>query len=395
MQKRDTALKFTILFIFFLVPPSVLSQSPDACLHSFQRFAYEGPRDPDETLQAPLPPWKPVPEVMNTSIDTDVSILDVVFAHSHLDQPELWISGSSGDQLLWMIYSPQTSKIKFVSREIDGTDLLVHNLYVDSQGTLWGSLLLEPTSHAKTVPVLSRFNESQRRFELIEDMLEVPSTQPGFDEASIVQTSDGILWILVSNDGLYAFKPDTQTFRKRADLTGIDPLQATAAVDDTLYFSTSLGDPREQGYATLQQVRMYQFIPQTDELIQVELPQNWPSYSGLHFDHERRLWLGVVGFRDEDEKWNLIYPDPERFIRSPLILSRTMPTLVFESSDGRLWYTNWWDGGIWDHGTAWFDPKTGEGCMFTNMASSIVEDSEGHLWLVANSTLYKYTHHSQ
>jgi hypothetical protein len=41
-------------------------------------------------------------------------------------------------------------------------------------------------------------------------------------------------------------------------------------------------------------------------------------------------------------------------------------------------------------GTAWYDPEAGKGCLFTNLASYIVEDANKQLWMVADGKLYRY-----
>jgi hypothetical protein len=64
---------------------------------------------------------------------------------------------------------------------------------------------------------------------------------------------------------------------------------------------------------------------------------------------------------------------------------------IIESSDGTLWFEKFMDtSGAFGQGTGWFDPETGEGCRFTIEATSIVEDSNQTLWIVADEILYSY-----
>ena len=60
-----------------------------------------------------------------------------------------------------------------------------------------------------------------------------------------------------------------------------------------------------------------------------------------------------------------------------------------ESYDGILWYNKSLDDVIIS-GMAWFNPNTREGCMFTNIVSNIIEDSDRQLWLAADGKLFKY-----
>jgi hypothetical protein len=40
-------------------------------------------------------------------------------------------------------------------------------------------------------------------------------------------------------------------------------------------------------------------------------------------------------------------------------------------------------------GTAWYNPETGEGCMFTSFSARITEDDQQQLWMFAGGKLYR------
>jgi len=84
-----------------------------------------------------------------------------------------------------------------------------------------------------------------------------------------------------------------------------------------------------------------------------------------------------------------LYPDTEKYFENIGNPTFATPHLMLESSNGLLWYKKYLDMGINHEGTAWYDPRTGQGCMFTNLAVNIIEDSKQQLWLVANGELYK------
>lgn len=406
MQKRRQVWICVLIVVSVFFAPSFLRAQDtvaDVCMHSFERYAHSGPRDPDEALQLPVYPWEPVVEVSN-HLPENYYLSHIELARYHDADTEIWISAVSVEntnwpidapyapnvikesQRIWVVYSTQTHQVKIISTEIQESPLIVYQLFVDNNGAVWGSIVPKDTSEAGSFPVLSVFNGDRQRFELAEEIVEIPINSYPMIAPS---PDNNLLWILVNNDALYAFDPETQTVSQKVDLSGIEPDYITTSPDGTLYFSTSLGNPTAPGYASLEQVSLYQFFPETNELIQVILPHEWPVYRGLLADRAGRLWLGSIGFRDTDDVWHLMYPNSEQFFEYPLTISRTFPTLLFESSDGKLWYTNWWDGGIWYNGTAWYDPQTGEGCMFTNTTSSLLEDTEQQLWLVANGNLYK------
>jgi hypothetical protein len=386
-QRNQT---WALLLRFLLIPPLLLlfavpmhAQSTDTCMHSFEQFAYEGIRDPEERFQEPMPPWKLVSEVFSDNQEARYSITTVELAREFNGSIELWLGSSSETEKAWVVYSPQFEHTELVPAQIEGTNLVTSHLYADNTGTLWASLTPSVPTLSDAFPALGMFNETQRRFDLVENVPQVTSIK-------VLQTRDATLWILATNDAVYSVDTDTQTFQERGDLAGVEPLYATSSPDNYLYFVTRLRNPSLPGYASLEQEILYRFNPETNELLQVEMPREWPIYYGLLFDSEGRLWLGSVGYRSEEGGWNLVYPNPERFLYSPMLHSRTHPTLLFASSDGRLWFTNFWDGGIWHNGTAWYNPNTGQGCMFTNSPATIVEDAEQQLWLVASGNLYKY-----
>lgn len=387
---------FCFLLVIFILANSVWTQSQDVqnlnCIHSFNRFAYEGPRDPNEEVYLPQAPWEVVTDGLQTMKEKEYFILDVALTRDNDLSQEIWLKIASQSDRKWLVYTPQTHEAKFIPVEIQVANVAVHDVYVDNKGVIWGALAPSSSSKATTLPVLSVFNESQQQFELIDEMFNVPINS----NTTIVQSYDkNVIWVVVGNDALYAFDTDTRTIQKKSGLLNINPIYATSAHDGSLYFSTRLGNPTVPGYSSLKQEKIYQFSPEANELIQVTIPDEWPIYRGLLSDSEGRLWLGSIGFRDTNGRWNLLYPNSERFFKYPLTLASTLPTLLFESSDGRLWYTNWWDGGIWYQGTAWYDPSTRSGCMITNLVGSILEDTDRNLWMAVNGSLYRYALYSQ
>jgi hypothetical protein len=390
---------FSILFLFVSMLTGVQAGKSDFCLHSFEEFAYEGPRNPEEPPQLPRQPWQ---SVYVENVPENYLISHVEIARQNSSDTEIWLNaGTAGNwtteiytpEILkqskrsWLVYNSQTHQTKIVPAGISGTDLAVYNLFVDTNNRLWGSVVPLSGYTAATFPVLSVLNESVQQFELVAGMLELPSDDSNF---KVIPGRDNIFWILVAGDALYSVNTSTLTFHRWIDLADIELLYATIAPDGTLYFSTHSGDYFAGRAGSLDQEVMYQFVPETGVLTQLPLPSEWPIYRGLLFGQKGQLWLGSIGFRDTNNVWTLLHTNIDLFFRDPMMGSWLVPTLLLESSDGRLWYTNWWDGGIWWKGSAWYNPNTGEGCMFTNYYSSIVEDNNKHLWMVADGKLYIY-----
>jgi hypothetical protein len=102
-------------------------------------------------------------------------------------------------------------------------------------------------------------------------------------------------------------------------------------------------------------------------------------------DHSGRLWLDDHAWMNSDGVWYDV-------VRSPVFITDKsdagpnyvwdFPKVVFESSDGRLWFRSM-------NGMVSLNPEKGEWCWFTTEQSNIVEDSDHNLWMVADNKLYK------
>jgi len=113
-------------------------------------------------------------------------------------------------------------------------------------------------------------------------------------------------------------------------------------------------------------------------------PAIWaPSH--LFISDNNQLWLS-------DALWfpKAGYTSDKRIIiRSPIFVREDVRySIVWEhpipqavSDDGRVWFRS-------DQGVTWFQPETGQWCMFSTAQSNIVKDRTGNLWLIYNDTLF-------
>jgi hypothetical protein len=107
--------------------------------------------------------------------------------------------------------------------------------------------------------------------------------------------------------------------------------------------------------------------------------------------------MGVMGWRTALGKWVKFNPYMNEYMLMNEIqgLSRFYlpPRIVYESSDGRLWFildrTEEWK--TLRSGIAWYDPNTNEGCWFTTDGFNIVEDDNDQLWILTGKDLYSYS----
>jgi hypothetical protein len=355
----------------------------------FRTFAFL----PDETnspipVILPGPPWQVeavIPSAGQNSYHWPI------LARTNQGEQEIWIRSASSYTLgrKFRIYRPASQSWEDVSMAIHDTNLLVvGDLFLTSDGAVWGrieSWYKYPVP--SSAPVLSRFNESSRQFEAVFGNVEISIEEeenPPYPPAIVVDKQD-IFWLFVGRDGIYRYDPKTGIADRQADLP--DPriyyLQATPGLDGTIYFAAV--------YPYLADGPLFQFTPATGKVIPIKIPEGPWSLTGLLVDHKGRLWLGPSGYLDTTSgRWRLIHPIIQQVFKNPGHPSWIRPQLIFESSNGLLWYIKDLDMERRGEGTAWYNPRTGRGCLFTNLASNIVEDGERQLWMIAEGKLYRY-----
>lgn len=379
----------------------------NACINSFQEFAYSG-SDIDQTreISTILPPYPWQVEAVLPTYDTrgySLLSVDTEVTRSINGSQEVWIvehlSASevgNSNKNVFMVYQTESHDWKTISADIQDSGFIVGNLFVTSDGSLWGQTVWDTTLRKqpafKKIPVLSKFNENTQRFEFAEGVLEIPwvlSSYNFFPWPQILVDND-TFWFFVRNDGLYWYDPSSQETEKRANLLNSDVTQAALSTDGSIYFEIySEKIYSEESFFRLSDGMLFQFFPETDEIIPMNIPDGkWPIFTGMLVDIRDRLWLGATGYQEQNGEWKLIYPNPQNFFEHAGDIYWAPPTLILASSNGILWYKKFLDD-TRANGTAWYDPQTGKGCMFTNLAVNVIEDSEQQLWLVAGGKLYK------
>lgn len=368
------------------------------CYKSFEEFAYVMPEELplDHKLLLPTAPW-----VIESELPDDFTRnfgIDVAFSRVTDGHPEIWLirSYSYEDIPGIFIYRPSIDDWQFISRMVEDTDIFVSEIYRANDGTIWGknswSWEWKNENQIKG-PVLSKFNEETQKFEFAEEMLEIPFTdEQRVISREVVMDRQGYLWILVSDDGIYRYDPIDKTTIKQIDLLGINVGNSVIAMDDNIYFENidfmklATADPTFSVY----EGGIYKYNPIAKELITVEIPDDpWPI-GGFYLTQAGEIWFGAVGYRDlKSDSWNLLHPDPDLYFPHAGDIAWSSPHIVLDSSDGLLWFNKSTDIAEID-GTAWYDPKTREGCRFTNYSAEIIEDDQKQLWMFANGKLYRY-----
>lgn len=387
---------------------SVIQVHPMECIKSFHEFAYSGLEpslDGEVKKIPPSPPWQIETTVPIHHVEGYViSSVDTEITRSIGRRQEIWIAetlfetAGYNNKNVFVVYQPKSQKREFVLADIGDSGFFVENLFVTNDGSIWGKTVWD-TIHGQPdlekVPVLSKFNENTRRFEFAKGVLEIPWTLFTYNFSpwpEIVLDNNGVFWIFAKNDGIYRYDPATQRSEKEADLLGLNVTQVALSPDGSIYFEIfNEKIYSKESFFRLLDGMLFQFIPKTKEVVPLKIPDEpWPVFSGMLVDPMDRLWLGAISYREPDGEWKRIHPDPQEYFKHAGDIYWATPTLMLESSDGVLWYRKFLDLDLRAEGTAWYDPQTGEGCMFTNIAANIIEDSERQLWMVADGKLFKY-----
>jgi hypothetical protein len=391
-----------------------------SCLRSFHEFAYTtwdllNGKVGNAQMLLPPPPWQIEVAIPVQQIEGYYSphTIEAVLVRSTNEGQEIWIaqgvsskSLSQNDTIVYTIYRPTSHSWESVSADIDGTKYYASDLFLTADGSVWGSIAGEyhqgDPVPVESVPVLSKFDEHTQRFEFAPNVLEIVPTVPDdpklgwfpyFARIDIVlDKKRNIFWIFAENDGIYRYDPTTMVTQKWLDLPDLKVSSRLAlSPNGSIFVKDFRLERMTEPYFHLYEGSLYQFFPDTREFMQLEMPDEpWPAFSGWLVDRSGKLWLGTVGYRESDGSWRLLHPDPAEYFEHAGDQAWSPPYLMLESSDGLLWYQKFLDMGPRYEGTAWYNPKTGEGCMFTNLAVNIIEDSERQLWLAADGKLYKY-----
>ena len=139
---------------------------------------------------------------------------------------------------------------------------------------------------------------------------------------------------------------------------------------------------------------LFKFNPRTDKLSEIETPlMPWPNFGKLLSTENGTLWIGIHGYQLKDGSWHLNNPRPRAYINRGQSTERynwDQPDLIMQSSNGYLWYTNYSYDTLSVNGSAWYNPKTDNGCWFSSYGKKMAEDSNKTLWMVFNGKLFRF-----
>jgi hypothetical protein len=371
------------------------------CYNSFEEFAYifpeiSYPREPTNPL-LPTQPWQIETSFPNEFVeDYNISGLgiEVKFARLVDGNPEIWLARPGRylkeDIQSILIYHPTSGKWQYVSDVVENTNIFISDIFLTRDG-IWGLNSWSRTdANPKKVPILSKFNEETQQFEFALGILEVSSDESQSVNVEIIVDHKDDFWFLLETGSFYHYDPIAKITIKQGDFPDINPTRAILSIDGSIYFEnrTYKGFVSANPMYSIYSGQFYRFIPESRELIQLDIPDEpWPSGGSIYVTKTGHLWLGAVGYKDlHDGSWHLLHPDPDYHFE--LGFWSHSPSIMLESSNGLLWFNKYTDA---YKGTAWYDPETKEGCMFTDISANIIEDSQQQLWMFADGKLYRYS----
>jgi hypothetical protein len=369
----------------------------DECIPPLESFAYPVSITSDdvvpESKEMQIPPaWE---------VETDIpGNLDLQFSRKTGGDVELWFAeysyslsedASQRFSKQFHLYDVKTKNIETISAEIGETGIFVDELLY-SDNFVWGTVDIEEAvkNEISVHSVLSLYNENTKQFEMVEEVSNIPYTvakqtwHSGY-WVSILVDNTGVFWFLVPEDAIYSYAPKSKKVTRIIDLELI-PEVPVISNNGKIYFLTF---PREKGQGsaiTARDVRVYEFDSDKDVLEQLPIWLTpWPFYPNILVDHDNRLWLGAVGFREED---GTVYQLEQASIfivnelESGLDFRWSSPELIFESSNGLLWYKS-------KNGIANLNIEEEKWCWVSTSKSNVIEDGNQTLWMVAYGKLYR------
>ncbi len=345
-----------------------------ACLATFETFS-RGDIFRDPELRSaniePSAPWVQVPVPTPDNFAENVYFIRYPNNEAKYDNSEMWIS--TGRDRDFYVYLLDLDRWEMVSRKVVDTDRIVDELFFADDGTVWGRSYWT-IDHENTL--LSRFNEETRRFEPVYTF-----QRTGFFELD----PNDVFW-LTQNGSLYTFDTKSNISTRVIDYPSGVVTDMVMTDQGDIYFVIVDGtDQTQYPYPYFDQGSLMRFSSKTSMFEEVPLPEEtWPRRWGTLYVADNQLWIDAVGYFDlERETWHPLYSDLSIYFSGDIFWES--PRLMLKDSYDIYWFAL---GSEYASGTAWYDPVSGEGCMFTTYFPGMVEDLDRNLWMGSGGNLY-------
>jgi len=299
-------------------------------------------------------------------------------------------------------FTPQTQTLKAYAVEfVDGT-AVPQQLYITKKGELWGAGILynspdymnRLSTNCQLNPnqwLLTHYDKEKDRFLVIEDKDKILQ---GCRVLSITEDGRGDLWLnVVTHGDNHTFRYDPLT-NEAVEIDLIKKIDVTTPIneieniiggpDGALWISViRSGEKSPQKASTI-----LRYDPVTERINDYGCPSSGCMSTALLFDSFGHLWISSVAWLD----WNIDKPLWHEGPRD-LFMAKIEPdwqpdfmepSQIFQSSDGRIWFTLRYQNGlvVFD-----FQDNTWKKILFNGKKTiydifSSITESNGYIWIV-------------
>ena len=367
------------------------------CIADFYDFSFSSLNTGPE-MPTPIPPMSPWKEIYNFQNSNDWVYYISGYRHSNKTS-EIWIGRVKFDSKEiktyrnFIIFNTENYEMQIIPAEINKSGIYVDEILISPNGEVWGVNRWIPMGRhpIEDIPIFSKYNQEKRAFEFVEGIFTISIVDDNInfnDWVDALIDNKGNIWFFMPFDGLYYFNTEKSEVELKAPITDYKIWQSIIDINNNIYFRKMADDIAATS-------KIYQYSIEREKLgIYIEINNEWPQSGKMLVDRFGNLWIGAVGTINPLKQEKLIFPGVLQRIENfnnQNTKNWKSPNVVFESSDGVIWFEKYWEV---DNGIAWFNPTTGEGCMFTNLVTinhlpNIIEDNSGAIWLIVDNKLFK------
>ena len=348
-MRKQTGLTVLVALSIVLTACRPVLTSDGRCMHDFDTFAYRDFWRLSSESVSPLEPWQSVIPARGNG---------PLFSRVVDGQQEIWMDNGS----VYRVEADTWQQTR-LSDALGGTFDLMMTYAVDNNGQVWG-LASQAVSNRDAQAVLTRYRETENDFIAVVGAVTESARKDNIQQVALLIDSLNRAWMVLSvesdRDTFYLYDTSSETFSRIPDRWTAFYRQTILSPDGQLYHSSLSADGYFPMYEIPMRASFARYDAENEQWVDLDLPNGFqPGEGNLGFDPQGRLYIGTSGWRDTDCTWHITYPyDTQREDVFPRL------ELKLISSDGRFWFTR---AGPYLPGTAWYDPPTGEGCVFTNL----------------------------
>jgi hypothetical protein len=398
-MKQKSRLIF-ILCVFLLsgcvkTRNSITLNDTDICIPPTESFVYSAAPNletlPGEEGMQISPNWEIELETNDSLITTrkNNNEVELWFEENRIEENE------NPDFSNFLVYKPESKQWIRISGEIEQSGIFVKHIIMGFDDTVWGvinfdSFSLKEGTHR--LPVLSKLNETTQRFEFVEETASIPYTvnyQSSSDSnywVSVVISQENLIWFFVPNDAIYIYDPVKNSIERDFELKEYIPANPVLAPNGDIYFVDQKSIFEKGFISSSSDVQINKINRQKNQIEQIPIRLDpWPPFKQIVVDHNGWLWLDALGYLDDQGRLyqlekSSIFLVP--FFESGMDYRWSTPQILFESSDGRLWFNSL-------NGLAWLDFSERQWCWISTSQSKAIEDDNHVLWMTAYGKLHK------